>query len=136
MNPHVSSPARNRLEDSILFICVPLIFLFLIMQFSLSHFHLHPTRIWAVLCAALSSSPFIAFLFSFGLYLSDEKDEFQRELLVQSILWSLGVTACVAFIWLAVGMFIQVPRMNFASGVFLFGLVFVVSLWAMRWRYR
>ncbi|MGB7267003.1 MAG: hypothetical protein WBC92_15920 [Terracidiphilus sp.] len=136
MGPHVSSPARYRLEDRILFVFVPLVFLFLIMQFSLSHFHLHPKGVWAVLCGAVASLPFIAAIFSAGLYLAEEKDEFQQSLCVQAILWGFGVTACVALVWLALGMFIHVPQMNFVSGVFLFELVFVVSFWVARWRYR
>jgi len=136
MNPHVSSPARNRFEDRLLFVFVPLVFLVLVMLFSLSYFHLHPTGICAVLYAALLSSPVIAGIFSLGLYLSEEKDEFQRALLVQAILWALGVTICVAFVWIALGTFLHVPHMNFLSGEILFVLAFAVSFWVMRWRYR
>jgi hypothetical protein len=136
MSPHVGSPARYRFEDRFLFVIVPLYVLVVMMYFSLSHFHLHPTRIWAVLCAAVLSSPGIGFIFCIGLYLSEEKDEFQRALLVQSILWALGVTICVALFWFALGTFIQVPRMKFASEQFLFVMVYLVSLWVARWRYR
>jgi len=136
MSPRVSSPAMYRFEDRILFVVVPSIFLTLIMLISLSHFHVHPTRVWAVLCAIFVSSPVIAYILILGLYLSEEKDEFQRALLVQSILWGLGVTACAAFFWMVLGMYIQVPHMSFVSAVFLFFLVFTVSIWVTRWRYR
>jgi hypothetical protein len=136
MDPQVGSPARYRFEDRVLFLFVPLVFLVVLLQFSLGHFHLHPTRIWAVLYAAAVSSPVIAYIFSLGLYLSEEKDEFQRALLVQSILWGVGVTACVAFFWFALGTFTHVPHLNFLSGEILFLLAFVASFWVNRWRYR
>jgi hypothetical protein len=125
-----------RFENRMLFVIVPLYVLVVILGISLSHFHLHPTRIWAVLCAALLSSPGIGFIFCFGLYLSEEKDEFQRTLLVQSILWALGVTICVGFFWFALGTFFHVPQMKFASDEILFAVVYAVSSLVTRWRYR
>ena len=99
MERRVSSPAKYRSEDRVLFILLPLFLAVGILAFSLSYFHLHPTGILAVLCAIIVSSPMIAFTFIIGLYLAEEKDEFQRSILVQSLLWSLGVTACGAFFW-------------------------------------
>jgi hypothetical protein len=136
MGTHVSSPARYRAEDRIGFVFVPLVFLVLIMLFSLSHFHLHPAGAWAVLCATVAASPMIAMIFIVGFYLAEEKDEFQRSLFVQAILWGLGVTACVASYWLALGTFIHVPRMNLLSGEFLFLAGVVVSGAVARWRYK
>ncbi|MGB0082989.1 MAG: hypothetical protein WBP90_15800 [Terracidiphilus sp.] len=136
MSPYVSSPARYRFEDRVLFFFLPSIFLFLILRVSLDHFHLHPTGVWAVLCAAVASLPFIAVIFSVGFYLAEEKDEFQKSLFVQSILWGFGVTAGVAVLWFTLGTFIHVPRMNFVSGAVLFDLAFLVSFWVNRWRYR
>jgi hypothetical protein len=136
MSPHVSSPARYRFEDRIAFVFVPLVLLFLVMQFSLSHFHLHPVGVLAVLCAVVGASPVIAVIFSVGLYLAEEKDEFQRSLFVQSILWGLGVTACAATFWLSLGMFIHVPQMSFFSGEFLFLAGMAISGAVSRWRYK
>jgi hypothetical protein len=133
MSPRVGSPAMYRYEDRMLFVVVPLFVLSVIMYFSLSHFHLHPTRIWAVLFAAFMSSPAVALIFSIGRYLSEEKDEFQRSLLVQSILWALGVTICADFFWMVLGTYMQIPRMK---DQFLFAMVFIVSFWVNRWRYR
>ena len=136
MGVHVSSPARYRAEDRVLFVFVPLVLLFLIMQFSLSHFHLHPAGVLAVLCAAVGAAPMIAAIFIVGLYLAEEKDEFQRSLFVQAILWGLGVAACATVFWFALGTFIHIPHMNFVLGEFLFLAGMVISGAVSRWRYR
>src|SRR5579862_8594941 len=118
MGVHVSSPARYRAEDRVLFVFVSLVLLFLIMKFSLSHFYLHPAGVLAVLCAAVGAAPMIAAIFIVGLYLAEEKDEFQRSLFVQAILWGLGVAACATVFWFALGTFIHIPHMNFVLGEF------------------
>lgn len=136
MSPYVSSPARYRFEDRFLFFILPLMLLVVMMKIGLDHFHLHPAGAWAVLCAAVASSPFIAMIFSVGFYLAEEKDEFQRTLFVQAILWGFGVTACVAVFWLMLGTFIHVPHMNFVLGEILFIAGMAVSGAVARWRYR
>jgi predicted MFS family arabinose efflux permease len=136
MSPHVSSPARYRAEDRVLFVFAPLIFLVLVMLGALSHFHWHPAGVLAVLCAAVLASPFVAMIVIVGLYLAEEKDEFQRSLFVRSILWGFGVTACVTVFWVTLGQFIRVPSINFWSGGILFNLGFLISFWVARWRYR
>jgi hypothetical protein len=136
MSSHVSSPAKYRFEDRILFVIVPSMLLVILMKAGLDHFHLRPAGAWAVLCAAVASWPFIAYVFCAGFYLADEKDEFQRSLFVQAILWGLGVAACVAVFWFMLGTFIHVPRMNIFSGEILFVAGMVVSGAVNRWRYR
>jgi len=84
----------------------------------------------------MGASPMIAMILNIGLYLAEEKDEFQKSLFVQSILWGLGVTACVATSWLALGMFIHVPHMNFVLGEFLFLAGMIISGAVTRWRYK
>ncbi len=136
MSSHVGSPAMYRFENRLLFVVVPLYVLVVIAQISMSHFHLHPVRVWAVLCAVFMTSPVIGFMVCIGRYISEEKDEFQRTLLVQSILWGLGVSICMAVFWMVLGTYIQLPHTRFASDEFVFALVFLVSFWVNRWRYR
>lgn len=136
MSPHVSSPARYRLEDRILFVFVPLVFLFLIMQFSLSHFHLHPAGVLAVVCATLASIPSIAGVIVFGLYMAEEKDEFQKSVLTSSLLWGIGATFAVTTFWGCMEQFGHARRMPVFWVQIAFILAFAVANAANRWRYR
>ena len=61
--------------------------------------HLHPAYAATVLLAVLPAIPIVAVIVIVGLYLKEEKDEFQRELLIQALLWSMGGTLAAASIW-------------------------------------
>lgn len=56
----------------------------------------HPTGAKAYLMAALPTIPVIAMLVVVGLYLKEEQDEFQRSLVVRSLLWAIGCTLAFA----------------------------------------
>ena len=76
---------KFRFEDRVLFFVVPLFFLDAILGIWGFHYHhLHPNGALAVVCAALQSSPIIAFIVIAGLYLAGETDDFQKTVLVQS----------------------------------------------------
>ena len=63
-------------------------------------FHrLHPTGPFAYLLAVLPALAIIAIIVTVGLYLAEEKDEFQRNLFVQSMLWGLGGVLAVTSVW-------------------------------------
>ena len=64
-----------------------------------SFHHLHPTGFIVYLLAVLPALPLVASLAVVGLYIADETDEFERSILVQSILWGLGATLSVATVW-------------------------------------
>ncbi len=137
MNHCAGSPAKYRFGDRFLFIVVPLFVLDGILGFwGFHYYHLHPAGALAVLCAALQSSPIIAFIVVIGLYLAEEKDEFQRSILVQSMLWAIGATLAVATFCGSMEKYSQGPRVDIASVQFLFFLVYIVALAANRWRYR
>ncbi len=59
----------------------------------------HPTGPLAWLLAVLPALPLTGLLAIFGLYLAEEKDEFQRFIGVQSMLWGIGGTLAVTNIW-------------------------------------
>jgi hypothetical protein len=61
--------------------------------------HYHPTGGVAYLLAVLPSLPIIGGLAVVGIYLTEEKDEFQRTVLVQSMLWGIGATLAVTSVW-------------------------------------
>jgi hypothetical protein len=74
--------------------------------------HGHPTGGLAYLLAVLPSLPIIGELVVVGLYLTEEKDEFQRTVLVQSLLWGIGATLAVTSVWGFLENFIQVVHFD------------------------
>src|SRR5258708_28733076 len=73
-----------------------LVFLF-IAQWSFHH--LHPTGFIVYVLAVLPALPLIASLVIVGLYIAEESDEFERSILVQSMLLGFGVTLAVTTLW-------------------------------------
>jgi hypothetical protein len=61
--------------------------------------HFRPTGVLAYALAVLPALPLIGMLAVFGLYLDEEKDEFQRFIGVQAMLWGIGGTLVVTTIW-------------------------------------
>ncbi len=89
--------------------------------------HFHPTGLIAYLLAVLPALPIIGMLTVFGLYLAEEKDEFQRSVFIQSMLWSTGATLASTTVWgflenfvhvRHVGLFLIFPLYCFFWGVF------------------
>ncbi len=62
--------------------------------------------------AALPSIPLLAMIGIVALYLKEEKDEFQRELFIQSLLWGMGVTLAVTSFWSYWHLFAHVPPVD------------------------
>jgi hypothetical protein len=112
MESRIDNPAKNRAEDRVLFIVMPLVILVMILGIYGFHYHhLQPTGTLAFLCATLMSLPTIAFIVIYGLYLAGEKDEFQRAVLVQSMLWAIGATLIASIFWGTLEMFNLVPHL-------------------------
>jgi hypothetical protein len=89
--------------------------------------HTHPAGILAWLLAILPSLPIIGCLVIIGVYLTEEKDEFQRMVLIQSMLWSIGTTLSITTVWGFLENFLHVwhfdlylvfPLFWFLAGVF------------------
>ena len=74
--------------------------------------HRNPTGVPAYLLAVLPSLPIIGGLVVVGLYLAEEKDEFQRTVLVQSMLWGIGATLAVTSVWGFLENFVQVVHFD------------------------
>ena len=74
--------------------------------------HLHPTGIAAYLAAILPALPIVGAIVFTGLYLAEEKDEFERNLLVLSMLGGIGGTLAVTTIWGYLEDFAQAPRLD------------------------
>jgi len=74
--------------------------------------HYHPTGILAYLLAVLPALPIVGQIGVYGLYLSEEKDEFVRNVQIQSMLWGLGATLAVTTIWGFLENFVHVRHMD------------------------
>lgn len=57
--------------------------------------HLHPGFAGIVVLSVLPSLPIVAVLVIIGLYLREERDEFQRDLTMQTLLWGMAGTLAV-----------------------------------------
>jgi hypothetical protein len=65
-----------------------------------TYFHrFHPHGPFAYLLAVLPAFAIIGIIVVVGIYLAEEKDEFQRNLFVQALLWGLGGVLSVTSVW-------------------------------------
>jgi hypothetical protein len=72
----------------------------------------HPTGWATYLLAILPALPVIGVIVIVGLYLAEEKDEFQRAILVESMMWGIGATLSVTTAWGFLEVFVPVPHFN------------------------
>ena len=107
-----------------------------IVGVSLAFKHLHPEGPLAYVLAILPSLPIIAVIAVIGLYITEEKDEFVRNTLVESMLWGIGVTCAITSVWGLLEIYLHVERL----WVFLVGPIFCMSYGLanilIRMRYR
>ena len=68
-----------------------------------SFHHLHPTGLIVYFLAVLPALPLVGSLAIVGLYIAEESDEFERSILVQSMLWGFGGTLAISTIWGSLG---------------------------------
>ena len=72
--------------------------------------HAQPSHAMAIFLSVLPSLPILAVLAIVGVYLREEKDEFQRELLIQAMLWGMGGTLAFTSVWGFLENFNQAPH--------------------------
>ncbi len=111
-----------------------------IFSFSSSHngafHHLHPTGLVVYLLAVLPALPLVGSLAIVGLYIAEESDEFERSILVQSMLWGLGGALAVSTIWGSLEDFANAPHLS-AFYVYVFFWIFMgISQPFIRRRYQ
>src|ERR1700674_332361 len=76
--------------------------------------HGHLSGALAYLVATLPAFPIVGALVGTGAYLTDETDEFQRNLLVQSLLGGIGATLASTTVWGYLEDFTRVPHLDLA----------------------
>ena len=96
----------------------------------------HPTGVLAWLLAILPAISITGLLAIFGLYLAEEKDEFQRFIGVQAMLWGIGGTLAVTTVWGFLENFVHVPHLQLILVFPIFWFFFGVSLPVLLARYK
>ncbi len=86
--------------------------------------------------AVLPALPIIWVIIETGRYLADEKDEFQRSVLVQSLLGGIGGILATTTIWGFLEDFALAPHLDLVLIYAIFWLFVCVSYPVVRLRYR
>jgi hypothetical protein len=103
-----------------------------VASFRLMHLH----GVVAYLIAILPALPILWALVAVGQYLAEEKDEFQRALHVQYLLWGIGGTLAVTTVWGYLEDFVRVPRLDLIYIYPIFWLFVAIAMPVVRRRYR
>ena|ERR1017187_4720865 len=96
----------------------------------------HVSGIPAYLLAILPALPILGAILATGIYLDEEKDEFQRNLLVQSLLGGIGATLATTNIWGNLESFARAPHLDLIWIYPLFWIFVLVSYPIIWLRYK
>jgi hypothetical protein len=129
-----NNPAVSRYNSR--FIGMMLVYVFILLLTVWIFKHHPPSGFLAYLLAILPSLPLIAGLVVVGEYLAEEKDEFQRTVFVQAMLWSIGATLSVTSVWGFLENFNRAPHMDLYMVYPLFWAFVGVSVPLLKARYR
>jgi len=89
---------------------------------------------WAI--AVAPALPIVAVIVIMGLYVKEETDEFQRRVLIESMLWGFGVTLTVTTVSGFLEMYVHTPGLQSFWAFPIFCLAMGVSQLFVRRRYR
>jgi len=132
-----NNPARNRMDDRTLFFGVPLIVaVFALVIWGYGYHHIQPGSAMATVLAVLLAVIYIGLIVNFGMYLSEDKDEFERAVLSQAMLWGVGATMIITSTWGVLELFDQVRHLNSVYFMPLFCLFMSAARILIRRRYR
>jgi hypothetical protein len=101
-----------------------------------SFHHLHPTGLMVYLLAILPALPAVGSIAIVGLYIAEESDEFERSILVQSMLWGLGVALAISTVWGSLEIFANAPHRSAFFAYLFFWIAYAISGVVIRLRYR
>ena len=108
--PICNSPAEKRYLIRLFLTAV----VYILATFVTTHvlYHGRTGLYMGMLLAAIPSIPLVGMIGIVALYLKEEKDEFQRELYIQSLLWGMGVTLALTSFWSYLHLFSHVPPVD------------------------
>lgn len=129
-----TSPAERRYRVRAL-VSAGLCILFAVIA-KLAFRHGHPEGVLAYIIAVLPALPIVAALVYTGIYMDEEKDEFQRNLLVQAYLGGTGGILALATVWSYLEDFGQAPHLDLIWVYPVFCFFAAVSYVVVKARYR
>lgn len=128
------NPAQKRYRRR--FIPAMTLYVAAIVGVSLAFDYFQPHGVLAYALAALPALPIIGVITAMGLYIVEEKDEFEKSVQVEAMLWGIGFTIAVCTTWGLLEIYAGAPRL----WVFLVGPIFCAVLGGaqpfIRMRYR
>lgn len=98
--------------------------------------HWHPSGLIAYPLAVLPALPIVAGITIAGLYLVEEKDEFQRAVFVQSMIWGIGATLVFTTIWGFLELFAGIQHFQTYLAFPLFCAFGGIASYVLKARYR
>jgi hypothetical protein len=96
--------------------------------------HLTGPAAWAA--ATMAALPIVGALAGTGAYLNEEKDEFQRNLLIQALLFGIGATLATTTVWGYLEDFARAPHLRLIWIYPMFWIFAVASMPVIMRRYR
>ena len=129
---------KSKAELRYLYRLAPTMLVYVICLFIVQRIfhHHHPTGLVAYLLAVLPALPLVGSLVIVGLYIAEESDEFQRSILIQSMLWGLGGALSVGTIWGFLEDFANAPHISTFYVYVVFWFFMGLSQPFVRMRYR
>ena len=130
----ISNPAQSRYVVRMFVAAVLCIVFSSLAAAGFKVWHLKGVVAWVV--AAVSALPIVATLAVTGAYLSEEKDEFQRNLYIESLLGGIAATLAVTTIWGFLEDFVQAPHLRLVWIFPMFWIFVTAAFPVIRLRYR
>jgi hypothetical protein len=98
--------------------------------------HHPPSGLLAYLLAILPAIPLVGSIAIVGLYIAEESDEFERSILIRSMLWGFGVALAIGSVWGTLETFANAPHRSAFYAYLSFWIVNAISGVIIRLRYR
>jgi hypothetical protein len=103
---------------------------------SIGFHEFHPTGVLVYILALLPALPILAVMVVVGLYLREEKDEFIRTSVLESMLWGIGPTMAVTTVWGSLEKFANVRRLDMFLVYPIYCVFVILAAVVVRRRYR
>ena len=112
------------------------IYIVLTIFIALYFYRFHPHGMCAYLLALLPAIALTGFIVTIGLYLAEEKDEFQRDLMVQALLWGLGGVLVFTSAWGSLETFVHIRHFQPTWTYLVFWIFFILRTPFLLRKYR
>ncbi len=111
-------------------------YIVLIVSIALCFFKFHPHGPLASVLAVLPAVPILGNIIALGLYLIEDKDEVQRSLMVEMLLWGLGGVLVFTSAWGSLETFTHIRHFNPTYTYTLFWIFVGISVPFLMRKYR